>query len=132
MNRFHVIPVMVALSIGLGGCAETTVRGSEGTELSLAQPSDETVMQGESGDVLVRIDRDDFEGPVEIEVADLPEGVNATDGDTVIQSDEESVVVRLHADPDAVLVDNHEAMVRARAPNGLQVAQKVRITVRAR
>ena len=132
MNRFQVIPFMVALTIGLGGCAETTVRGPEGTELSLVKPSDETVMQGETGDVLVKIDREDFEGPVEIEVADLPDGVNAAESETVIPSDEESVVLRLHADPDAVLVTNHEAMVKARAPNGMQVAQKFRITVRAR
>ena len=118
------------------GCEKTTVAGTGGRKLTLMKPSDQSITRGKSNDVKISIDRTKFEGPIAVELAQLPKGVQVTSGDKTIPRERDSVTFTLQAAPDADVVTNHRVTVTAKAagdtatPTDLQATEMFLVTVK--
>lgn len=129
-----------ALAVVAGGCAdnsgrvpgwdESTVRGPHGQKLSLVKPHGVDLERGEAETVTVQLEREDFNQAIEVTISRLPGGVVAVDAPRRTSSN--SVQLVLRARDDADLVENHQALVTAVGPDGMQVSETLEITVRER
>lgn len=124
----HILPVLCIVSALVVSCDSSSVSGPGSTKLKLIQPKDQTLQRGKTNDVAVSIARDDFTGPVAIEVTQLPAGVKVTNSKTEVPSTDKSTTLTLHAQPDAALVTNHRVIVIARAGD-MEVAEGFKLTV---
>jgi hypothetical protein len=126
----------LALAIAFGGfaaCKKTTTEDAAGKKLSITQPVNQTLKQGETNKMDVRIDRDKFNDTVDIAVSGLPAGVSASGGPTFsIKPGDEKVELVLVAQPDATLVNDHVATVTASAMGLAPVTQTFKVTVKAK
>jgi len=113
-----------------GGCKQTAVEGPSGKKLTLMKPADQTIKRGETNQVKVSINRDNFRDTVSITFDDLPNGVQVQDKDKKIAAEESSGVFTLVADPKADLVTNHNAKVTAMGPDGMKVTETFKVTVK--
>lgn len=66
-------------------------------------------------ELTVGVDRDNFTGPITIELRDLPAGVSLATTDMSIPAGKDSLTVTVKATPDAPLVDDHVVRVAAKA-----------------
>lgn len=131
LNCSRIAPLCLLLAFGAtSACSkEAAASGTRGTRLSLTQPSNQTVTQGESNKILISVDRTGFAGPVSIALTNLPRGITA-EGDT-IPSGETSRNVVLVAAPTAEVVDNRIVTVTVKGAD-ISLTQTFELTVKAR
>jgi hypothetical protein len=103
-----------------------TVEGKGDTALTLTVPEDVSIQRGQMKKIDISIEREDLDGNVAIEFANLPEGVEVTDADKEIVGDEGSYTLK--ASQDADLVSGHEVMITAKAGE-VSIAQPMMIEV---
>ena len=84
-------------------------------KLTVTVPGSETVTQDRPEDMTISINRDNFSGPVMIDVRTLPSGVSVTTQDLSIPADKSSVNVTLKAAANAQPVKDHVVTVGAKA-----------------
>jgi len=122
MKRILLSLMSFALVIGTGCKPSGTATGSS-TEsdpskvrkLTVKAPGDQSVKQNGTDEFEVSINRDNFKGPVAVEIKNLPEGVSVTTQELTIAPDKDSIKVAVKANANAKVVDNHKAMVSAKA-----------------
>jgi hypothetical protein len=125
--------VVLALSgflvTGGSGCKKGETKSAEGEggkKLTLTAPPPVKVKQGEGTDIMVKIDREKFNDPVEISFSDLPKGVTVEGG--TIAKDVKEGKFTLKAAADTKVVDGEEAKVTAKG-GGLEQSAKFKVTV---
>lgn len=139
MKRTTFISV-IGLALAAFGCQETTSTGPatktnasgnpEVKKLSLEAATSQTIKQGATDDLSIKIKRDNFDDPVTIRLNDLPEGVEVVGKEAVIPSGQNSIKVQLKAAPDAA-VGEHKIKIDAQAPGLANNEQTLTLTVKA-
>lgn len=84
-------------------------------KLTVKSPGDQSVTRDQTDEMTVSVDRDNFAGPVQIEVKNLPPGVSLVTTDMTIPAGKDSLTVTVKAAADAPVVEDHKAQVTARA-----------------
>lgn len=130
------------------GCQETTTTGPSTTapvkvtrpgepnravdatkKLSMMAAESQSIKRGDTDEVRVMINRDNFNDPVTIRVTDLPQGVEAVEPSIVISANESSAKLTLKANDDAA-VGEHQVKLVAEAPGIQPNAQLFTLNVR--
>ena len=83
--------------------------------LTVTSPGEQNVTQDKTDEMTISINRDNFTGPVEIELKNLPTGVEVVTKDMTIPTDKGSAVATVKAAPNAAPVKDHVVTVLARA-----------------
>lgn len=122
--------LVAVLAAGLAACASSTAVGNRGESLSMFEPADQTLRRGDINRVSVVVRRNDLPDGVDLDVANLPEGVEVLGGPPRIAPGSNFGEFTLYARPDADLVSGHAVQVTARAPAGVAVSQWFHVTVR--
>jgi len=119
--------ILAAVAFGLFGCSTDETPG--GAKLTLIQPAPQTLKRGETEKIAITVGRSGFEGEVKIEFVDLPSGITVVE-EGGVPKDDNIRTFTLHADNKANLVENHEAKVKAKGPEGLETFRTFKITVK--
>ena len=138
MKRLIAIVLAFGL-VGAVGCEQKsgTAPGTDPNKpkkLTLTVPNtSHTITQDQTDEVLVNINRDNFNDPVTITVSDLPPGVTLETKDMIIQPDKYNLTITLRAAADAKAVTDHEFHISA-ASGDVKTAEpaKVKLTVKAK
>ena len=109
--------------LGVVGCDKGTStapstdpsRPNAERRLTVTSPGDQTVTQNQTDEMTVSINRDRFEGPVDIKFDNLPKGVEVVTPAMTITADKSSLPVTVKAAPDATPVKDHAVKVTAKA-----------------
>jgi hypothetical protein len=135
------LTVAAALAASLTACAalgpDPVAPGSGASDaaapaaLSLEQPSNQSLVRGETNRVKVAVRREGVEGDVALEVKNLPTGVEVIGAEPRIADGADSVELTLYAKPDADLVTGHAVAVTARAPDDVTATRWFHLDVRA-
>jgi hypothetical protein len=128
MKKLVCFVAVVALTVG--GCAKTTVTGPGGKKLTLTRPTDQTIRQGETDEVKIMINRDNFRDAVTVKFENLPKGVQVADADKKIGAEDSSATFTLKADDTAEAVDKHKVNVVVEGPDGMKATESFNLTVR--
>lgn len=83
--------------------------------LTVTSPGIQTVTTDRTDEMTIAINRDNFTGPVDIEVRNLPSGVDLVTKDMTIPADKGSLTVTIKAAPTAQPVNDHTVTVAAKA-----------------
>ncbi|MBI3864649.1 MAG: hypothetical protein HY290_22455 [Planctomycetia bacterium] len=133
------------LALLIAGCQETTSTGpapatsggppatrsqTEIKKLSLTAAKAQTIKQGDTDDVAIKINRDNFNDAVTIRLNDLPKGVELIGNEAVIPAGQNSITLQLKAAPDAE-VGEHKVQIDAKAPGLADNVQTFTLTVKA-
>ncbi|HYC78136.1 MAG TPA: hypothetical protein VEI02_10965 [Planctomycetota bacterium] len=124
--------VVVAAALFVAACSSTTESNDRGASLTLVEPGDQTLERGETNQIMVAINRDNFSGPVTIRFENLPRGVTVVEPNPTIPAGERVKRFTLRADVDAAVVENHRVVIRADGADGLMVTEAFNVTVKAR
>jgi hypothetical protein len=121
--------------IGAVGCEQKsgTAPGADPNKpkkLTVTVKDDHTVTQGDTDDVLVNVNRDNFKEPVTLEVSDLPTGVVVETKDLTIPADKSNLTVRLKADPTAPPVRDHTFHIVGKSADVKTDPANVKLTVK--
>ncbi len=98
------------------GCSKpetATGKGDKGEELTLTAPEPQTIYQGNTAPVTVKITRKGFNDPVTL-AFDLPNGVQVADADKTIAASKESGEFTLKAAADATPGDDQTVKITAK------------------
>lgn len=138
MKRTTIISA-ISLALAIAGCQETTSTGpavkttDSGKpavkKLSMVAATSQTIKQGESDDLSIKITRDNFTEPVTIRLNDLPAGVEVVGKEAVIPAGQNSIKLQLKAAPDA-LVGDHQVTIDAQAPGLADNLQTFTLTIK--
>jgi len=112
------------------GCQQTSVEGPGGKKLTVVKPADQTLRRGETNQITLTINRDNFRDPVDVKFENLPKGVQVQDKDKKIATGDNTATFTLVADASADLVENHEVKVSATGPDGMKVTETFRLSVK--
>src|SRR5437868_2182129 len=74
-------------------CKETTVEGTGAKKLTLVKPMDTSVKQGQTTKISIAVKRTGFDGPVTVDITDLPKGVTLVDNAKEIEGNEKTFVI---------------------------------------
>ena len=139
MKRTTIITA-VGLALALAGCQETvstgpatktTDSGKPATKkLSLVAATSQSIKQGATDDVAIKITRDNFDDAVTIHLNDLPAGVEVVGDKVVIPAGQNSVTLQLKAAPDAA-IGEHKVTIDAQAPGLADNVQTFTLTIKA-
>ena len=121
------IASLLTLFVAAGCAHQATATNRDGSRLSLREPNNQTIRQGESNRVAVHIDRDGFGDPVKVQFTGLPRGISVQE-DTIPAGDSARDFV-LVASTDAALVERQIVTVHA-AGNGMNTTQTFELTVK--
>ena len=113
-----------------GACSKAEARGVNGRKLGLVAPSNQTLTQGATNNVAIKIDRGGFEGPVSIEFSQLPSGVTVANAGPILANDELKDYTLAIAN-DAPVTSGHRVTVTAKAGE-MRVEQTFAVDVKAR
>lgn len=127
MNRSGIF--LAAAALLTAACANT-VRGPDGERLTLVQPADQVMEQGETNKIAVTVTRVNFDGDIPISFDGLPSGVSIVEDDLKVPQGENLRSFTLHAKPDADVGVTEEVWVRAEGPNGMATSQAFTLTVK--
>jgi hypothetical protein len=130
MRKLAFLTTVAFAVIVWGGCKHAAVEGPSGKKLTLTKPADQTLKRGQTNQVKVMINRDNFRDPVTIDFENLPKGVSVQDKDKKIAAEDNSANFTLVADANADLVTNHEVRVTATGPDGMKVSEAFRVSVK--
>jgi len=115
----------------LAACT-STVKGPGDTSLTLVRPADQSMRQGETNEVSIMIQRENFSKAVPVSFSGLPSGVKIIEKDREIRSGDAVRTFTLYADNDAGLVSNHEVLVTVEGPGGTKVTEIFLLSVKAK
>lgn len=101
-------------------------------KLTITTKSSQTITQDKTDEMDVAIMRKEFNGPVEIEVKDLPAKVTLETKDLTIPEGKNTLTLTLKAAPDAPPVTDHVFHVIAKAKEVESVTADVKLTVKAK
>src|SRR5262245_63158177 len=93
LSLVATLALAATLTVGSSGCKkgeQKTAEGEGGKKLTLEGPPETNVKVGDTTKVTVKITREKFTEPVEIEIADLPAGVTADPAKATIGKDSRS------------------------------------------
>jgi hypothetical protein len=122
--------VLLAAAAFVPSCGKSTTEDASGRKLTLVAPADQNVKQASTEKVAIAIVRRGFDGPVEIDVDDLPSGVSMLGGThAMIPAGSLTTDLTLLAEPNAKPVRDHKVQVNAKGPDGLKVTEYFRLTV---
>jgi hypothetical protein len=126
-------PIMLSLALlgGLVACTSATGVGSKGETISLFQPADQSLRRGDLNRVSVIVKREGLPDTVDLDVANLPSGVELVGSPPQIAAGSNFGEFTLYARPDADLVTGHAVQVTARTANGVSVSQWFHVDVKA-
>ncbi len=138
MKRTAILSA-IGLALAIAGCQETTSTGpaTKTTDsgkpaikkLSLVAATSQTIKQGATDDVSIKITRDNFDDPVTIRLNDLPAGVELVGQEAIIPAGQNSIKLQLKATPDAA-VGEHQVKIDAQAPGLADNVQTFTLTVK--
>ena len=123
--------VLGLVFIALAGCdkgtstAPSTDPSRPGAErrLTVTSPGNQTVTQDRTDEMTISINRDRFEGPVDVRLDDLPKGVEVVTKDLTVPAGKSSLVVTVKAAADAAPVNDHAVKVSAKAKDQKDMAE---------
>lgn len=140
MTRFAPLLVACGLVVAVG-CGKTETASAPSKDpakpnsprkLSVTAPSSQTVTQDRADEMTVSVNRDNFTGPVTIELKNLPKGVTVETKDLTLPADKNSLKVTIKAAPDAPAVVDHVVQVMAKAADMPDVASDFKLTVKTK
>ncbi len=100
------------LALGTGCSSESkTVAGPAGKKLTVKSPSDTSIKPGETSAISVDVSRTNFNDPVVLTFAGLPDGVTVMEADRTISKDATTAKLTLKATNEAKPVDDHVVTV---------------------
>lgn len=107
----------------------TSGKSNEVKKLTLKAPASESIKQGDSHELTIKIDRSNFDDPVTIRLNELPEGVTCSTNEVVIPAGTTEAKVTLKVAPDAA-VGEHDVKVDAKASGVDDNTQTMKLTVK--
>lgn len=122
------LPILAVLALLLPGCDQSKTQNAAGKKLSLSQPSNQTLTRGETNEIAISINRENFATAVKVTFSNLPNGVHVVD-EREIPGDQSRMTYTLHAANDADLVANHESRVTAEGPDKMATTQTFKLTI---
>jgi hypothetical protein len=128
MNKFSILCVSSLLLVA--ACSKVEAAGSSGKKLSLTAPANQSLRQGDTNDVAIKVDRTSFDGPVAIEFSQLPAGVTVSNPGSIPSGDEMRSYT-LAVAPTATPVEKHRITVTASALD-MRVQQSFEVSLKAR
>jgi hypothetical protein len=119
---------------GTNRSTNPTSRSTDDTarKLTVTVREDQTITQNLTDEVSVMIDRDNFSGPVEIKIDNLPAKVSVVTDKMSIPADKDSLTVTLKADADAPPVTDHSVKVTAKSADMPEASTTFKLTVKAK
>jgi len=130
MLRSAVVVASVLSMLMVAGCAhQATATNHNGSRLTLNEPSNQTIHQGETNRVAVRVQRDGFGDPVKVSFSNLPRGISVQE-DTIPAGDTAKDFTLIAA-TDAVVVERQLVTVHANS-SGMNTVQTFELTVKPR
>jgi hypothetical protein len=132
-----------ALSVGLlcpigceqkSGTAPSTDPAKPGAvrKLTIRVSGDHTITQDKTDEVMINVDRDNFSGPVTLDVRSLPKGVSVDTKEMTVPADKPVFTLTLKAAPDAQPVVDHKFQIVAKAQDIPEVVTDVKLTVKSK
>jgi uncharacterized membrane protein len=142
MNKCKILIVFGLAALGAWGCEnKTTTTGSAPPaampgksssavkKLTLKAAAEQTIKQGDSHELTIKIDRSNFDDPVTVHLNDLPQGVTCSMNEVIIPAGATETKVTLKVAPDAV-VGEHDVKIDAKAPGLDENVQTMKLTVK--
>lgn len=124
-----VVCAAALLTTASSGCKKSaTVEGPGNKSLTVSVPETVTVVAGETEKMKIAVDRKNFDGPVDVLIADLPAGVTLKDAKFQLAKGENDIEVVLMADGKANALKNHAAKVTA-SSGEISVTETVKVSV---
>lgn len=135
-NRFKTRALGALLAAGalaLAGCNRTTTtapandpaKPEQTRRLSVTSPGEQDVARNGTEKFTVRVDRDNFAGPLQVEIRNLPAGVSVVTPDLTIPAGQDSLEVSVKAVPDAKVVTDHKVQIAVKAKDQKDVPEAV-------
>lgn len=117
----------------LAGCNQTTTtapgtnpnKPGEARQLTVTSPGEQGVARNGTEKFTIRIDRDNFDGVIEVEIKNLPAGVSVVTPQMTIPAGKDSLEVTIKAAPDAAVVNDHKVQIVARAKDQKDLKEAV-------
>jgi hypothetical protein len=139
MTRLILCGALVG-ALALTGCHQNSstapstnpAKPGEARKLTVTSPGDQTVTVNNTDKFTVRIDRDHFTGPVNVQLQDLPAGVSVVNTDMTIPDGKDSLEVTIKADASAKPVDKHHVKLMARAKDVPETSVMFDVSVKAK
>lgn len=117
----------------LGACSSTTSTNDRtGASLTIVEPADQSIRQGDTNKIMIAVTRDNFDGPVRIRFTGLPAGVSIAETDPTIASGDNIKEFTMRAEQNAAVVTNHYVRVTAIGQDGLETTEAFQLTVKGR
>ena len=147
MKPFKVLSALGIAVLFATGCEnKTTTTGSATPAANPAKPAvtssqpavkkltvkaaqTQSIKQGDTDEISIKIDRVSFDDAVTIRLNDLPKGVEAVEKEVVIPAGSNSAKVTLKASSDAE-VGEHDVKIDAKAPGIDENVQTFKLTVK--
>jgi hypothetical protein len=120
------------------GCEQKTTTSSNPNNpnsprsITIDTKSSQTITQDKTDEIDVLITRKEFNGPVDLEVKDLPKGVTLETKDLTIGGDKNKLTLTLKAAPDATPVVDHTFHIVTKSKEVASVTANVKLTVKAK
>jgi hypothetical protein len=105
---------------------------SAARKLTVTVREDQTITQNLTDEVSVMIDRDNFSGPVEVKIDNLPAKVSVVTDKMTVPADKDSLTVTLKAAADAPPVTDHSVKVTAKSADMPEASTTFKLTVKAK
>jgi len=108
---------VLVFNVGCSNDKKTTKGTGEGGKvLEVTTPEALTIKQGEKKQVKVKISREKFDDPVDIDISNPPEGVTLTPSKPKVDKGVTEVTITVEASEKAPAKKGHKAMVSGSAP----------------
>jgi hypothetical protein len=134
MKSKTILALAVVTALGsVAACNKTSTEAPGGKKLTIYKPADQSIKQGDTNKMDIRIDRDNFDSKVDIAVSGLPIGVRVEGGPTFsIKAGDEKVQIIFIADATATPVTDHLTTVTATTEGLSAVTEVFKLTVKAK
>lgn len=137
MKRLVAIVLALGL-IGAVGCEQKSTTSpnpnnpNSPRKLTVTTKNSQTITQDKTDEIDVAVTRKEFNGPVELEVKNLPKGVSLETKDLTIPEGKNTLTLTLKAAPDASPVTDHVFHIVAKSKEVESVTTDVKLTVKAK
>jgi len=101
-------------------------------KLTIMASGDHTITQGETDEIKLTVNRDNFKEDVMIEVMDLPKGISLDSHDMKIPADQSMITIRLKAAADAPATKDAIFHIVGKSKDIKSDAMNVKLTVKAK
>lgn len=125
--------VLAAGALALFGCNRTTTQApgtnpakpEQTRRLSVTSPGEQDVARNGTEKFTVRVDRDNFAGPLKVEIRSLPAGVSVVTPDMTIPAWKDSTEVTVKAEKDAAIVNDHKVQIAVKPKDQTDIPEAV-------